>query len=221
MLAYIDKIPENQRAEFQRLVYNLAEFLKVPANHLMVIMHFESKGTFSPSKPNGSGYYGLIQFGSAAAKDLGTTTAQLTKMTHIQQMHYVIKYFEMRVQKFGKPQSFVDLYLMILYPEYITEPETKEFSSSFKTSNPSFLQDGSLTKQTIYNTFVSKYGLLMYQPQQSPKTTEAQEEGGSTGMDIGSMMPLIQLSVIVGVLKTIFPKNFMGGTSTRKKTDDD
>lgn len=88
---------------------------------LMTCMKFESAGTFSPSIKNaaGSNYYGLIQFGSAAAKDLGVSLDALIKMTQLQQLEYVFKYFEMWMRRGKKLTQLEDFYLCILYPAHV------------------------------------------------------------------------------------------------------
>jgi len=60
---------------------------------LLSVMYYESAGSMDPAKPNGLGYYGLIQFGNDAAKSLGTTTAYLRTLTRVQQLDYVKQYF--------------------------------------------------------------------------------------------------------------------------------
>ena len=55
----------------------------------------ETGGTFSPSKRNtaGSGATGLIQFTKETARNLGTTTQALSKMSAREQMSFVERYF--------------------------------------------------------------------------------------------------------------------------------
>lgn len=92
------------------------------ADMLMACMAFESGETFSPSIKNGAGapYYGLIQFGKAAATDCGTTVEALVKMTAEQQLEYVYKYFKPLT---GKLRSVSDLYMKILWPAAVGKPE--------------------------------------------------------------------------------------------------
>jgi len=92
------------------------------ADQLMACMAFESGETFSPTIKNGAGapYYGLIQFGAAAAKDCGTTVDALVKMTAEQQLEYVYLYFKPLT---GKLRSVSDLYMKILWPAAVGKPE--------------------------------------------------------------------------------------------------
>jgi hypothetical protein len=87
----------------------------------MAAMAFESGGTFSPSIRNaaGSGATGLIQFMPSTAKNLGTTTEALSKMTAEQQLDYVKKYF---AGKAGKLKTVDDVYMAILYPWAVGRP---------------------------------------------------------------------------------------------------
>lgn len=110
---------------FVKRVNEIADLLKLGAqgaDQLMACMAFETGETFSPSIKNGAGapYYGLIQFGTAAAKDVGTTTNALVKMTAEQQLEYVYKFFKPYA---GKVKTLSDVYLRILYPVAVGKPE--------------------------------------------------------------------------------------------------
>lgn len=53
------------------------------------------------------------------AEDLGTTTKKLAAMTHVEQMDYVKRYFEMQANNFDYPTSrwsLGDVYLSIFTP---------------------------------------------------------------------------------------------------------
>jgi hypothetical protein len=88
-------------AELARALSSAAKELNVPGQWIADVIAMESAGTFSPSIGNGLGFYGLIQFGDAARKDLGLTVDQLTKMTAAQQMKYVVKYLKLQAQYAG------------------------------------------------------------------------------------------------------------------------
>lgn len=91
-------------------------------NKLMTCMAWESGRSFSASKKNlaGSGATGLIQFMPSTAKDLGTTTAALAKMTPEDQLNYVWHYFKPHK---GKLRTLADLYMAILWPKAVGKPE--------------------------------------------------------------------------------------------------
>jgi len=108
-------------SEFKAKVLQISADIGCQADHLMAAMAFESGETFSPSVKNaaGSGATGLIQFMASTATLLGTSTAELAKMTAETQLDYVAKYF--RPYK-GKLKTIEDVYMAILYPAAIGKP---------------------------------------------------------------------------------------------------
>lgn len=118
-------------------------------SRLMGCMAFESGGTFSPSIKNaaGSGATGLIQFMPDTAVGLGTTTTQLAKMTAVQQLDYVEKYFKPYAKRC---HTLSDMYLAILLPKYVGKPEDSVlFSGGISYRQNSGLdanKDGKVTK---------------------------------------------------------------------------
>ena len=92
------------------------------ANWLMSAIAFETGETFSPSVKNaaGSGATGLIQFMPSTAKGLGTTTADLAKMSAVDQLFYVEQYFRPYAKRIA---SLPDMYMAILLPKYIGQPD--------------------------------------------------------------------------------------------------
>jgi murein DD-endopeptidase MepM/ murein hydrolase activator NlpD len=109
---------ENTTAEFRQKVVQIANELQIDPSYLMAAMSFETGGTFSPSIRNaaGSGATGLIQFMPSTARGLGTSTDALARMTAIQQLDYVRKYFW---PQRGRLKSLEDVYMAILYPAAI------------------------------------------------------------------------------------------------------
>ena len=81
--------------EIADLIVSLGNKLKVDPMYLARTMNAETGGTFSPSKRNtaGSGATGLIQFTKETARNLGTTTQALSKMSAREQMSFVERYF--------------------------------------------------------------------------------------------------------------------------------
>ena len=105
---------------FKASVLWIEEKLGLNADNLMCCMAFETGQTFSPKIKNlaGSSGTGLIQFMEATAKNMGTTTAELAKLTDVQQLAYVYRYFK----AFGDnldDWSLEDTYMAILYPKAI------------------------------------------------------------------------------------------------------
>ena len=79
----------------------------------MAGMALETGRTFSPTAGKGTSYVGLIQFGDDAAESVGTTRADLLKMTALEQLDYVEKYLK---KKNDKIKTLTDFYLSILMP---------------------------------------------------------------------------------------------------------
>ncbi len=112
-LAFQDKVDEAFVKRLLQLIENL-ELPKEAANWLMGIINFETIGTFSPSiKSGNSSGRGLIQFLEETAKGLNTTTEALSKMTNVEQLDYVEKYFEPYAKNI---KSFYDMYAAVLSP---------------------------------------------------------------------------------------------------------
>lgn len=140
---------------FSARVRLMAQQLKMPeggASMLMACMAFETGETFSPTIKNGAGapYYGLIQFGKAAATDCGTTVEALVRMTAEQQLEYVYLYFKPLA---GKLMTVSDLYMKILWPAAVGKPEnfvlwTKEGRPTTYLQNKGLDadKDGAITK---------------------------------------------------------------------------
>ena len=123
------------------------------ASELMSIIHLESKDTFSPYVENGRGYTGLIQFGDSAAKSVGTTREALRKMTFIEQMDYVKKYF---LAKKDLLKTMVDLYLLVIKPNAVgngNNPNYILFDESIEVPNVPY-DKNNLNKEP----WVTKYG---------------------------------------------------------------
>lgn len=134
--------------------------LGIDPNWLMAIINFESAGTFSPSIKNNLGYVGLIQFGRVAAERIGTTTSELQKMSAVEQLEYVYKYYYPYRRKI---KSYVDMYLATLFPVAIGKPltyvlETKSLPASrIAKANPIFdaNKDDKITVEEIRNKMLN------------------------------------------------------------------
>lgn len=119
---------------FLTKVKDVATRLQFDPIDLLAIMNLESARTFDPSITNSLGYTGLIQFGNSAASGLGTTTDALRKMSRVEQMEYVYRYFH---KLWGWPNSkcpspsLVNLYLTVLLPAFrFAGPDEKIADSS-------------------------------------------------------------------------------------------
>lgn len=119
--------------------------------HLFANIHFETSGTFSPSIRNaqaGQTATGLIQFIEKTAKHLGTSTEELSKMSDVEQMEWVDKYFS---QYDLKDASRADVYMAILWPRAIGKdndyPLWRKGTESYKVNSKLDINgDGVVTK---------------------------------------------------------------------------
>lgn len=141
-------------ADFRVRVQKMASRLKVDASWLMAIMAFESGRTFSASVRNaaGSGAVGLLQFMPQTAAALGTSSNALAKMTAVQQLEYVERYF---LQWKGKLRTLADLYSAVLWPGAIGKPpdyvlfrrdDTRTPKRYLQNAGLDFNKDGLVTK---------------------------------------------------------------------------
>jgi len=108
--------------EFQTGVTALAKKYDLDEDDLYAVMSFETAGTFDPAQKNmaGSGATGLIQFTQKTAEGLGTTTAELARMSRTEQLKYVDKYFANKGIQGG---NLDDLYMAILFPAAVGKPD--------------------------------------------------------------------------------------------------
>lgn len=145
--------------EFTNKVKQVAANLAIDPNELTIFMHFESG--LSASRKNSFGYTGLIQFGTSAAQDVGTTTAQLAVMSRVIQMDYVEKYFQLQYRRYGQPTSFVDLYLLINYPAAVSVTNVctpLPYTQTARQNNPDLQNSsGYITKASIFDCFYKRY----------------------------------------------------------------
>lgn len=114
--------------EFRVRVREIAGNLNIDASWLMAVMGFETGYSFSPSIKNpGSSATGLIQFTAATARGLGTSTVQLARMTDVQQLTWVEKYFQ---QYKGRINNLGDCYMAVFWPAGIGKPDTYVIATS-------------------------------------------------------------------------------------------
>jgi hypothetical protein len=144
-----------QSPEFNEKVNKIGKKLGVDPKDLMRIMQFETGGKMSPSTNNGtSKAVGLIQFMPDTARALGTTTEELARMSAIDQLDYVYRFYEMNGVKPG--MGVGDLYMLTFMPLYVNEkddtvlgkegggrlPGTKLSMDAIWQQNPSFSNGG-------------------------------------------------------------------------------
>lgn len=114
---------KNVDQPFRVKVKQVAGRLGFDPNWLMAVMAFETGKSFSPSQKNlaGGSAIGLIQFTESTARDLGTTTRDLARMSAVDQLDYVEKYYS----KYKKAiNNLGDCYMKVLYPVAMGKPDT-------------------------------------------------------------------------------------------------
>ena len=109
---------------FRTKVDQVARRLRMDPQHLLTVMSFETAGTFDPAVRNeaGSGATGLIQFMPKTARQLGTTTDDLARMTPEQQLDYVERYLRPYA---GRMRTQQDAYMAVLSPSAIGKPASQ------------------------------------------------------------------------------------------------
>jgi rare lipoprotein A (peptidoglycan hydrolase) len=133
----------NLTPEFREAINKTAANIGIPAEWLIGIMAFETDGTFNPAEPNkmGSGATGLIQFTPATARNMfGKSTAEMAKMSQIEQLKYVEKYFKAQVGK-KKLTTFTDAYMAVLWPAAIGKGDNYTL---FKRGTDAYTQNAPL-----------------------------------------------------------------------------
>ena len=140
--------------EFLRGINDLAEKYNLDSTDLLANMAAESG--ISPSIKNKTGgAVGLIQFMPSTAKDLGTSSEELSKMSAVEQLKYVDKYFKQvgldksakEAKSKGKKVTASTLYSKVFLPLYADAPEDTVLG---KKGSPELLKGTNLTLGKIY-----------------------------------------------------------------------
>jgi len=111
-------------ATFRDRLFWLCDDLGMAPDDLMTCMAWESGRSFRPDVRNmagSGGATGLIQFMPSTARDLGTTTDALARMTAEDQLNFVWKYF---APYKGQLRSLGDIYMAILWPSAVGRPDS-------------------------------------------------------------------------------------------------
>ena len=123
----------NVTPEFIREVEAMAARLGTKPEFIMATMSFETGGTFSQSIKNPiSSATGLIQFLDSTARGLGTTTGELSRMSSVEQLQYVEKYFEPFAGRLGTLEG---VYTAVLSGSPKPDPNTTLFSAGSNAYN--------------------------------------------------------------------------------------
>lgn len=150
--AWSNKVSDEFIIETKRIASDLGMTFQ-GTDELLSCMAFETGETFSPTIKNGAGapYYGIIQFGAAAAKDAGTSIPALLKMTNVQQLQYVYNFFKPYK---GKLKDLSDVYMRILWPAAVGKPSDYVLFDKMNAKSKAYVQnkgldvdkDGKITK---------------------------------------------------------------------------
>ena len=108
---------------FRAKVISIAKGMPADPNWLMAVMAFETGETFSPAVANGAGSraVGLIQFVPSTAAGLGTTTQRLARMSAVEQLDWVDKYYK---PFSGRVRNLGDAYMAVFWPPGIGKPDS-------------------------------------------------------------------------------------------------
>lgn len=183
------------RSAFAEKVKSISEKLGINPNWLMVVMLHESGiNAQAVNKQKGDhadaytrSYYratGLIQFMPSTAMWLGTSTQSLYKMTNLQQLDYVYKYFKAYT---GRIKSYYDLYMITFWPAAVGKPDNYIIQSSTMSAalvaerNPTLdiNKDGKITvaeaKKIMFNVIPKEFlnDVLSEDEKKSPDFSES------------------------------------------------
>ncbi len=134
----------NVTDDFIKAVEKMAERLGSQPEYFLAAMSFETGGTFDPAIQNKIGATGLIQFLIPTAKGLGTTTDELKKMSSVEQLEFVEKYF---AGFKGKVETLEAVYTAILSgsPKKPDDVLFKIGTPAYKLNPLDWNQDGKIT----------------------------------------------------------------------------
>jgi len=165
-------------------------------------MSFESGGTFSPSVKNPvSGATGLIQFIPNTARGLGTSTAELSRMSPVEQLDFVEKYFD-QPHFAGKLGSVEGLYSAVLSGQ--AKPNPDDTLPNFVRGHQNYTQnapldingDGRITSGEAASEVVSRLYGGVSEVQQKLLDAGAVPAGQQSGFTDGDFGPATQTALI-------------------------
>lgn len=162
LLAWGAKVSDTFR---QRVAW-IGQQLNFDPSWLMSVIAFESGGTFSSNVRNPySGFVGLIQFGPAAASQVGSSMDELAAMSPEDQLNYVYKYLAPYA---GRYTSLADTYMAVLHPASIGQPSNSVVFAAPSTAytqnsglDTSIPKDGIVTKAEAAAPVQLKYAIGM------------------------------------------------------------
>jgi hypothetical protein len=138
--------------DFASSIETLGNDLGVDPMYLANTMYAES--TLNPSEKNkaGSGAMGLIQFMPRTAANLGTTTDELSRMTPVEQMEYVRRYFSAdnlgagRLRDLRNDPSQHNVNMAVFLPSMIGKPVDTQIPQEYWRQNGSIRTPSDYTR---------------------------------------------------------------------------
>jgi hypothetical protein len=139
---------ENTSNAFRHKLLRIAENLDLRADAMAAVMSFETAGTFDPTirpldpktgKPLSSAI-GLLQWLDITAKELGTTTEELSRMTAEEQLDVAARHFGRYPLR-----SIDDYYMVVFCPAAVGKPPTA-ITYSEKTTPAAYRANKALDK---------------------------------------------------------------------------
>jgi hypothetical protein len=147
-------VPWSTDSAFIAKVQSIAQSINCNYIDLLACMANETGGTFDPGIVNGIGATGLIQFMPATAKGIGTSTDSLKQLSRVDQMDWVLKFFQaLGLNKKAPTPKLQDLYLCVYWPAAVGKPDSYIVNpaDSIQAKQNKSLQaaDGSITCASV------------------------------------------------------------------------
>jgi len=138
--------------DFAASIESLGNDLGVDPMYLANTMYAESRLDPSIKNEAGSGATGLIQFMPGTAANLGTTTDELSRMTPVEQMEYVRRYFSVdnfgagRLRDLRNDPSQHNVNMAVFLPSMIGKPLDTQIPQEYWRQNGSIRTPGDYTR---------------------------------------------------------------------------
>jgi hypothetical protein len=173
--------------DFASSIESLGNDLGVDPMYLANTMYAES--TLNPSEKNkaGSKAMGLIQFMPKTAANLGTTTDELSRMTPVEQMEYVRRYFSAdnlgagRLRALRNDPSQHNVNMAVFLPSMIGKPVDTQIPQGY------WEQNGSIRTPSDYTRFAEKR--VNAYIQSNPADTQADTVDAQTDQMLSEEQP--------------------------------
>jgi hypothetical protein len=173
--------------DFAASIESLGNDLGVDPMYLANTMYAES--TLNPSEKNkaGSGAMGLIQFMPETAANLGTTTDELSRMTPVEQMEYVRRYFSAdnlgagRLRDLRNDPSQHNVNMAVFLPSMIGKPVDTQIPQEY------WRQNGSIRTPSDYTRSAEKR--VNAYIQSNPADTQADTVDAQTDQMLSEEQP--------------------------------